>query len=169
MDVKTITRAALLLALTLVFQSLRFVLPITPIASTVVVGSLVNACLVVATYVAGIKPTLAIAAAAPAVAYLQQLLPLPVLILPVALGNIIYVAILAMQGKQRWAGLVFAALAKSLFLYLVFDWILALLNLPPKLAASLKFVMSWPQFITAIGGGILAFLILGRLFPANKT
>lgn len=169
MDTKIITRAALLLALTLVFQSLRLMIPIPPLVSTFIIGSLVNTCLLLALTTSGKGPALVIAVVAPVVAYLQQLLPLPVFILPIAGGNILFVYLFALLSKQRWAAIISAAGAKTLFLYYSFLYLLDFIMIPSKIAAGLLFVMSWPQFITGVIGGVLATIITKRLFAIHKA
>lgn len=159
-----LTRTGLLLALTLVFQSLRFIIPIPVFLSTFLIGSLVNACLLVAVETVGFKPALVIVFVAPIIAYFQQLLPLPVFIIPVALGNAIYIGVFS-KGKRwsSWLGICIATLSKMVFMYTTFSWLLTLIAIPPKLVTSLMLVMSWPQFVTGVVGGILARIIKKRL------
>lgn len=52
-DIKNVTRTGLILAVTLILQGLRLVIPIPPQVSMFVVGSLVNACLIVAVLTVG--------------------------------------------------------------------------------------------------------------------
>jgi hypothetical protein len=159
-----LARAALLLALTLLFQSLRFVIPVPPILSTFLIGSLMNACLLVAAEWVGVGPVLIISFLAPVVAYFQQVLPLPIFIIPVALGNAIYIGLFLMGRQlQFWLNLSVAAVSKTFFMYVAFTWLLTLIAIPSKLAASLLFIMGWPQFVTGIIGGILAGIIKKRL------
>ena len=159
-----LTRTALLLALTLVFQSLRFFIPMPVFLSTFLIGSLVNACLLVAVETVGVQPALLIAIIAPIVAYLQQVLPLPILIIPVALGNTIYVgAFLIDRRLNLWLQIGIAASSKAVFMYATFSWLLTLIAIPAKLATGLMFVMSWPQLITGVIGGVLASIINKRL------
>lgn len=161
---KMLARAALLLALTLVFQSLRLIIPLPPFFTTFVIGSLVNACLLIALETAGLAAALAIAAVTPVVAYLQQLLPLPVFIPPVAAANIVYVLLFRAGLAWSRAGAIgIAAVGKTVLLYFTFAWLLTLINLPPRLAAGLLFVMSWPQLVTTVIGGVLATIIVRRL------
>lgn len=169
MTTKTITRAALLLALTLVFQSLRFVIPVTPFASTFIIGSLVNACLLIATETTGLLPAVIIAVAAPVTAYLQQLLPLPVFIFPIIGGNLIFICVYYFCLKKRWVAIIAAASLKAMVLYVSFLYLLNFLSVSSKLAANLLFVMSWPQLITGVIGGLLAALIGRRLGTIHKT
>lgn len=161
---KVLTRTALLLALTLTFQSLRYFIPIPMFLSTFLIGSLVNTCLLVALEIVGVKAAVFIAILAPVVAYFQQLLPLPIMILPVALGNALYIGVFLWGKKwQSWLRIGTAGLSKAVFMYSAFSWLLMLLAIPGKLAASLLFIMSWPQFVTGVMGGIFAGILKKRL------
>lgn len=161
---KLLTRTALLLALTLTFQSLRHFIPIPMFLSIFLIGSLVNTCLLVALETVGAKPAVAIGLIAPLVAYFQQLLPLPIMILPVALGNAIYIGVF-LSGKRwnSWLRIGVAGISKGIFMYSAFSWLLGLIDIPTKLASPLLFVMSWPQFVTGVIGGILAGILKKRL------
>ena len=55
------TRTGLILAVTLILQGLRLVIPIPPQVSMFVVGSLVNACLIVAVLLIGRRAGLVVA------------------------------------------------------------------------------------------------------------
>ncbi|MDR3560273.1 MAG: hypothetical protein P4N59_02360 [Negativicutes bacterium] len=163
---RVVARTALLLALTLLFQSLRFIIPVPPFFSTWIIGSLVNACLLVALETTGLYPAVVIAVTAPVVAYLQMLLPLPVFVVPVALANILYVSLFKTGlAWGRWQGITLAALGKTIFLYCAFAWLLTLIHIDSKLANGLLFVMSWPQLVTTVAGGVLATMIVKRLRP----
>jgi len=159
-----LTRAALLLTLALLFQSLRFVIPVPPMLSNFLIGSLINACLLVAAEWVGVGPTLTIIFLVPIVAYFQQVLPLPIFIIPVALGNAIYIGLFLMGRRvQFWLNLSIAAASKAVFMYVAFCWLLTLIEIPTRIATGLLFIMSWPQFVTGIIGGILANIIKKRL------
>ena len=159
-----LTRASLLLAMALLFQSLRFFIPIPPFFSTFLVGSLVNGILLIAVQTIGLWPAILIASVTPIVAYFQQLLILPVFIFPVALGNSGYACLFLLTKKWgRGLSIGFASLGKATFLYFSFLWLLSFINLDGGLVAGLLFVMSWPQFITGIMGGFLADIVVRRL------
>ena len=147
---KNLTRTGLLLALTLVFQSLRFLIPLPPWMSTFLIGSLVNAALLVALQALGLRSALLIACVTPVVAWLQQLLPLPVFILPVALGNSLYIWLFSRlrRAGPEWLAVGSAALGKAAFFFLAFRGLLSMLELPPALSAAILFVMGWPQLVT---------------------
>ena len=161
---RRLARAALILALAVLFQSLRFLLPVPPIFSTFIIGTLVNACLLIAVEAAGWWAAIFIAVVAPVVAWFQQLLPVPLLILPVAAANTAYILIYgALLTKRRWSGLALAALAKTFLLYGSAHLLLMQLAIPSNIAAGVLFVMSWPQLFTALAGGILAYQVARRL------
>lgn len=163
-----VTRTALLLALTLISQSLRMFIPIPPFISIFVIGSLVNACLLISAQSVNLWSGIIIAIIAPVVAYFQGQLPLWIFIIPVSFGNCIIVIIhnYILKYSKMWA-ILLASLAKSVFLYISFYSLITLINIPPKISAFLMLAMSWPQFITGLIGGSLAFIISERLKKLN--
>lgn len=165
MSLRVLTRAALLLALTLLFQSLRFIIPLPAAFSTMLIGSLVNASLIVALITTGFWPAFLIALVTPVVAWMQSLLPLPVFILPVAIGNSLYIALFKYFSRawRKWQTIAAASLGKMLWLYCSFWFLLSFLNLPGKMTAVLLLAMSWPQIVTGCIGGMLALYIKKRI------
>ncbi len=162
---KNLTRTGLLLALTLVFQSLRFLIPLPPWMSTFLIGSLVNAALLVALQALGMRSALLIACVTPVVAWLQQLLPLPAFILPVAVGNSLYIWLFSRlrRAGPEWLAVGSAALGKAAFFFLAFRGLLSILELPPALSTAILFVMGWPQLVTGLVGGFIAIYAWRRL------
>ncbi|MDR3348554.1 MAG: hypothetical protein LBO03_02940 [Acidaminococcales bacterium] len=161
---KTNILGALLLALSLLAQSLRLVLPLPLFVSMFIVGTLLNAILLMATSAAGLKPALIIAWAAPAVALLQGQLPgLPFVPL-VAVGNTAYILLLdTFKNRNKCFVLVAASSGKTATLFFGAWALLLALNYPPLIGTSFSFVMSWPQFVTALAGGLLGQFLLARL------
>lgn len=165
MNLKNLIRAALLLALAIVFQSLRLMIPIPPFLTTFLIGSLVNACLLLTVELIGPGPAVLIAIITPFIAYFQQMLPLPVFILPVALGNSLFVLVYyAVRRQKILVQIGLAAVVKCMVLYGSFVWLLSLLTLPPFFVHGILFVMSWPQLVTGLLGGFLTMLVRRR-FP----
>jgi hypothetical protein len=161
---KNLTRTALLLALALLFQSLRFFLPVPPAFSTFLIGSLVNMALLVAALEAGVKAAVFIGLVVPVVAYLQQLLPVPFFILPVACGNT--ALIFLFQIALRFGALpaiLLAATGKAVIVYGLFIFVLTFIDLPPQAAAALLFAMGWGQLVTGCLGGFLAVTVHKKL------
>ena len=160
-----LTRTGLLLALLLAVQSLRLVMPLPPFITMFGIGSAVNACLVTAALFVGLRAALFMAVVAPVVAWLQQMLPLPVLIVPVAAANMVYVLVFSLfyQRGRRYLAVAAAAPAKMAAMYLAADWLLRLIQLPDVIAKLLRLMFSWPQLVTGVIGGALCLLIVGRL------
>lgn len=160
-----LTRAALLLAIMLIFQSIRLFIPVPPFVSMFVIGSAVNACLLLAVEQASWKLALVLAVIAPVIAYLQQVLPLPIFILPVAAANSAYVLgyYLGNRYTGYWPATGIAAVAKASAMFAMVTWVISWVQLPAKLAAALSMMLGWPQLITGVGGGILCFAVLKRI------
>lgn len=70
-------RGAMLLAVGLVLQALRVVIPMPPMWTVFVVGTLVNMVLVLSARTVGLLPAMLIAVLLPVMAYFQGQLPLP--------------------------------------------------------------------------------------------
>jgi hypothetical protein len=164
-----LTRTAILLALTVLFQSLRVIMPFMPAnISQYVIGSLVNLCLIVAAVTLGIRGGAVIAIVAPIIAFMQGFTPFAVLVAPIALGNLVLVIVVALLYKKNMAlAFVAGAIAKFVTLYIGIILIVLPLFLP-NAPAQLQLVFSWPQLVTASIGGVLAALVLPILTKAVK-
>ena len=164
-SIRWISRTAILLALTVVFQSLRLWIPAMPAnISQIVVGSLVNLCLIVAAVMTGISGGLIIAVVAPVIALIQGFTPVPVLVVPIALGNLVLVVMASLlYNRNPILAIVTGAVLKFITLCLgVVKIVLPffLPNAPDKMRAALSVQFSWPQLVTAGIGGVLAVEIL---------
>lgn len=162
------TIGALLLALSLLAQSLRLVLPLPLFVSMFIVGTLLNAILFIAIAVTGFRTTLIIAWIAPAVALLQGQLPgLPFVPL-VAVGNSVYILPLGVfKDANPYFVLAAAAAGKASTLFLGAWALLLTLDFPPLIGTNISFVMSWPQFFTALAGGLIGRFLLARLYGGS--
>ena len=161
---RQLTRTALIAALLLTFQSLRLLLPLPPLASTLLIGTLVNACLLLSAASGGYRGLAALSVLAPLIAYLQQLLPLPIFIPLIAGGNFFFGSLyLLLRQKSSLFKLLIPPLGKMLFLWGGVTFLLSLLALPEFLQRLLGLLLSWPQFITSLAGLLLAQLVLKRL------
>lgn len=156
---KTLVRGAMLIALTVVLQSLRLFIPLPPMASMFFIGTLVNMMLAVTVRLAGLKPALLAVVLLPSFAYLQGQLPIPLLIPVVIGGNAVFVLIC------HWAwhrGLMLAPLVKTICMLTSSLVLLKVLALPEKMIFAIGFMMGWPQMVTGICGILLARLITKR-------
>ncbi len=169
---KYITRAAVILALTIALQlALRAIIPEG--INVWIVGSIVNLGLLLAVETTGLWAGTLVAIATPITAYLQQHLPSPIMIPAVMAGNLVLVILFWLAVRKstnktwmRWLGLLVGAAAKMAFLYFVMRLLLnTSVKLPPAKVAIILTSFSFPQFITAVIGGILASLIASRIKP----
>jgi len=157
MNLKFITRTAILLALTLAFQMLRLPQPFT--------GPAVNTMLFLSSAIVGIIGGVLIGALTPWIAFLNGILP-PVLApaIPfIMLGNAMLVILFGTLKKINiYLAIATAAIVKFLILTIAVRF---LINVPPKVSIMLQL----PQFYTAITGGIIALLVLKLLEGPLKT
>lgn len=170
MNVKTITRAAILIALLVALQYA------TASMGQFVTGSCVNLVLAVAALFAGLWSGVAVALLSPFFAFLLGVGPKLIQIVPfIALGNVVYVLVLALLGKrfgklpQSLVAVVAAAVCKFATLFLVIvRVVLPMLGLPEKQVQTMSVMFSWPQLVTALIGGCLALVVVPALKKAFK-
>jgi hypothetical protein len=155
-----LTRGVLLIATAVAITNLGLPQPIT--------GPLVNALLILTVEWSGVNLAVIVGMVTPVGAALRGILPLPlVVMIPfISLGNAILVSLYGLlRPWNRWLALGLAALSKALFLY---GTMLVLVARPLHLEMGGKdqsvvmpnaflTMMSWPQLVTAIAGGLLAF------------
>lgn len=159
-----LARLGLLLVLALLVPSLGLPQAIT--------GPLVNALLILTVETAGLGAALAIAMVTPLAALLRGVLPLPLMVMIpfIVLGNAMLAGVYnALRTRNRWLALAAGAVVKFLLLFAAVTWLVARpLHLvldgaaqPVALPVSLIQMMAWPQFVTALTGGLIAFGVLG--------
>lgn len=159
-------RGALLLALALVLQALRLVLPLPLLLSTFIVGTLVHMMLTVTLRLNGRALALLLGLLLPLTAYAQGQLALPLLIPVVWLGNSVFVLALSWLGQRRWLAPVLAAGCKAAVMLCLAWIVLSFLQLDnPAVRKAVLFAMSVPQLLTGIGGVLLA----ERLLPLLRS
>lgn len=158
----------LLLTLGLLIPALGWPQPVT--------GPLVNALLLITVETLGLWPAIGLGLVTPLGGALHGVLPLPlVVMIPfIMLGNATLVATYHALGAHRrlrgnrWLALGAAAIAKFALLYAAVSFLVAR---PLELALSgvaktvimpsaIVNMMSWPQLVTAVAGGLLAFAAL---------
>ena len=167
-----LTRTAVLLALTVLFQSLRSIIPMPANVSQYVVGSLVNLSLIVAAVIVGVKGGLIISIAAPFIAFFQGFQQNLVMVPMIALGNIAIVVVVALlYNKNKILALASGAILKFVVLYLAVVKItvpLFLADKTDKMKAAISLSFSWPQLVTAAIGGLLALVVIPLVKKAIK-
>lgn len=158
---KKLVRAALLLAVALLAQQLRFILPLPKILDTLVIGSLVNGALVLTAHYTDLFLAAITTAALPIVAFLQGHLPIPILIPVVFAGNLVFVILCYFISNK--AIIIIGPLLKTITIYGGALLMLNLLGLPPEKIKAMVLTLSWPQLITGVLGIILAGVVEKRL------
>ena len=171
-----IVQTALLLTLTLIFQSyVRLLIP-AGIVNILVIGSLVNLCLFVAAGIVGWRGSVVIAVITPVAALMGQL-PHPLLIPFVAMGNAVLVLAFELIAGKRdskmmtWTAVGAASVIKFAVLYITVvqifvPVILPGLGLKPRVAQALSLNFSWPQLVTALIGGIVGVPVIAAVRKA---
>ena len=127
-----------------------------------ITGPIVNATLFVATAVLGISGGILVGLIPSVVALSAGLLP-PVLapMVPfIMIGNTIMVlAFYFLKERNFWQGMILGSVLKFVFLYSTSAVVINLL-LQKEVAAQVSLMMSWPQLLTALAGGCLAYVII---------
>lgn len=163
---KKFIRATLLLAIMLLLQSLRLIIPLPPLISIFIVGSIINACLLLALEFGNLKFAIILSIIAPIVAFLQQAIPYPLFVAPIIIANIAYVLVynFLIFYNYPMLGIFLAALTRMLALYTTSAFAFSFIEMPEAQTTILKTLMSWPQFITGLVGGVITLFLLKRLF-----
>lgn len=140
-----------------------------------ITGTLVNALLLLAVEYLGVGPAIALGTLTPLGGLLHGVLPLPmaVMIPFIMLGNATLVSLYgALRGRNRFLALGVAAVAKFALLYAAVTMLavrpLELAAKTVAMPAALVNMMAWPQLMTAVAGGLLAFAVLGISRSSNR-
>lgn len=162
MSTKMITRTAILLALTILFQTLGRFIPLGQF-NQFIVGPLVNACLLVAAAYTGLAGGAAVSVLSPFGAILTgAAIPLPFAPF-IAVGNFILVLLYVILKKKQLAAVASGAVLKFGFLWASILAFTGFMNIPAKKATLLIASFSWPQLVTALIGGAIALVVIKAL------
>lgn len=159
---KTYVYAAFFLAIAILLQSIRLLVPMIPgPVNMFLIGSLVNMTLLAAVIYTKNPWAALIGLILPLVAFMQGNLPIVFMIPIVGLGNVLY----ALLGYYLWENRLIwiAAIIKAVFLAIGTKLLLSMVHLPDQAATALSFMMSWPQAVTGCLGIVLAKFLLHRL------
>ena len=167
---KNLVRTAVLLALLILLQTL------TKAGGQFVTGSCVNCVLAVGALFLPLGYGIGLALVSPFLAFVLGVGPQLLPIVPaIAVGNIVYVVLLCLIARKseklprKILGLAAASVVKFAALFLLIAKLLcSVLQLPEKQVAVFQTMFSWPQLVTAVIGGVLAFVITAVL-KKNKN
>ena len=152
-------KLAMFLAVALVFQSIRLIMPMIPgPVNMFLIGSLLNTVMVLSIWCTNSRWAGIIGILLPLGAFMQGQLPVVLMIPVVALGNAVYILLV---GKFKRSKLVYASpLVKAVLLYGGTWLVVNTIGLPPPVSGMILFMMSWPQIVT----GTIGLLLAKRVF-----
>ena len=163
---RTLARGSVLLTMAIVAQEIRLFLPLPPLLSIIVIGTMLNAIMVIAVRYASLTSAIIISAVLPLFAFMQGHVIIPLMIPVIFLGNLVLVLVCdKFWGKSI---IILAPVLKTVTLYMLSRVLLSMLGLQNKLVDAILLGMGWPQLITAILGIILAMQLEKRLVFVKK-
>ena len=156
MTTKKLVLGALLVALAIILQASRLVLPLPPLVTTFIIGTLVNMMLVLCVRLNGFTSAAILSVLLPVFAYVQGQLLLPLLIPVVALGNLLFT-----YAVQRCKSGVIAYLVppviKAVSMCASAYVVIAVLGIESvAIQKGILFAMSVPQLVTGFTGILCA-------------
>ena len=155
---RDLARAAILLAIAALVQWIRLVLPLPPVVSLLLIGTVVNLCLCLSVWSSSLKLTAVSCLLLPVFAYVQGHLAFWPLVPVIFAGNLAYC--LAVHQAAGWKD-VWPPLLKALVLWGGTGLAASLFHLPAGLRQALLLTMALPQWTTA-ALGLAAGLFLWR-------
>lgn len=152
-------KLAMFLAVALVFQSIRLIMPMIPgPVNMFLIGSLLNTVMVLSIWCTNSRWAGIIGIMLPLGAFMQGQLPVVLMIPVVALGNAVYILLV---GKFKRSKLVYASpLVKAVLLYGGTWLVVNTIGLPAPVSGMILLMMSWPQIVT----GTIGLLLAKRVF-----
>lgn len=130
--------------------------------SQAITGPVVNATLFIAVVMLGTESAILVGLVPSLIALSTGLLPavLAPMIPFIMVGNTILVLVFGyFRKKSYWLGIGSASIVKFLLLFATSTVVIDLL-LKKEIASKVAVMMSWPQLMTALAGGVLAFIFL---------
>jgi len=146
------------------FFSLLAIATVAPmfIHSQPITGPLINATLFITASFLGIEAAIMVGLIPSVIALSFGLFPaiLAPMVPFIMISNALLVIVFGLvQKKNYWLGIVSASLLKFIFLFATSSVVIGLLT-KKEIAAKVAGIMSWPQLLTALVGGIIAWLVI---------
>lgn len=168
-NVTYLVQSSVLLATAIVFQVVGSRIPGI---NQLLVGSVINAVLLITAYLCGTFYGAAVGVLTPWTALLVgQLKPAMAPFIPfIMIGNAVFVIAFGLLASKKpygkFFGIAFGAVLKFGFLYLAANQLIYMLNMnfPKNIAKALSTAMGTTQLITALIGGALALVLIEILF-----
>lgn len=134
-------------------------------------GPIVNAVLFLATALFAPEIAILVGLLPSLVALSSGLLPAPLapMVPFIMISNtVLILSFYYLKKKNFWLGIVGASVLKFLFLFGTSTLVINLL-LKKELAKQVSLMMNWPQFLTALAGGVIAYLFLRAIKKIKKV
>lgn len=130
-----------------------------------ITGTIVNATLIIGVYLLGVPGALVIGLLPSTIALAAGLLPavMAPMIPFIIVGNtILVVSFNYLRNLNYWVGITAGAILKFVFLFGTCNVVVGMV-INEQVSAKISGMMSWPQLVTALCGGILAFGVVKLL------
>lgn len=140
---------------------IALIAPLFPLQQ--VTGPIINALLFVAVIMLGLRQALVVCFM-PSIMALSAGLLSPILlpIVPfIMLSNVVLVVVFSyLHQKNYWLGIISASLLKFIFIWSTTSAVANLFIKNSKAIQAVATMMSWPQLISALAGGVIAYVFL---------
>ncbi|MCL5795776.1 MAG: iron hydrogenase [Patescibacteria group bacterium] len=155
------------------FVSLMLIAIILPrfIHNQFITGPIVNATLFIGVATLGVGPTMLIGLVPSVTALASGFLPIafaPIVPFIMIANTILVVSFSYLKQANYWLAVIFSSLVKYIFLYatsLIVTQLIVQKTIALKAAATM---MAWPQLVTALAGGVIAYGVIKFLKINNK-
>jgi hypothetical protein len=160
------------IALSLIqFFVLLLIVSFAPLINNqIITGTIVNASLLIAVVLLGMRGAILLCLLPSIVSLSFGLLPMVMapMVPFIILGNISLVYIFNLLRKKNFfLGLIPAALVKFSFLFLISNFLISFF-IKQAVADKIAIMMSWPQLVTALMGGLAAYIIISLNYKNNN-
>lgn len=147
------------LQMSLLLSSLIFFIPAF-VHQQLLTGPIINALLILSFLYLGKSRAFFLALIPSTVALSRGLLPMALapMVPFIMISNCLYLEVFASLKLNKYVNIFLASAAKAIFLFVISKLLMEKI-LVAALASKIAVMMSWPQFATALLGGILALLI----------
>jgi hypothetical protein len=156
MKTKSLVVGALLVAIAVILQASRLIMPLPPLLTTFIIGTLVNMMLVLCVRLNGFTSAAVLSILLPIFAYVQGQLLLPMLIPVVALGNVLF-AFFVERLKSGVLWYIIPPVVKAVSMCASAYVVIAFLGIESvAMQKGILFAMSVPQLVTGFTGILCA-------------
>ena len=156
MSTKKLVLGGLLVAIAVILQASRLILPLPPLLTTFIIGTLVNMMLVLCVRLNGFTSAVILSILLPIFAYVQGQLVLPMLIPVVALGNVLFTYCVK-SFEQGVLAYIVPPVVKAVSMCAAAYVVISFLGIESvAMQKGILFAMSVPQLITGFTGILCA-------------